>query len=135
MVMDQIGPVTAWTGEDEEETVTEVTTAMEHLPPNIPPPATTGYHGNIPTPTIQGNQPNAMFSNTTKTYNNWEMCYTCGWDVEKGHNSATCVYKKNGHQDGCNRQNAQAYMDAGHRVSKRAMHKVNLPVNTGPDQT
>ncbi len=30
------------------------------------------------------------FSNTTKQYVNWNICFTCGFDVEEGHTSATC---------------------------------------------
>eukprot|EP00956_Cyclotella_meneghiniana_P009857 scaffold13641_cov42-Cyclotella_meneghiniana.AAC.1 len=40
-------------------------------------------------------------------------------DVPIWHTRKTCDNKCYGHQDGCNRQNAQAYIAAGHRVSKR----------------
>jgi hypothetical protein len=40
-----------------------------------------------------------------------------------------------GHQQGCIcEKNAKQYMDAGHRVSRRAMHKTKLPENPGPQQ-
>jgi hypothetical protein len=42
-------------------------------------------------------------TNPVKKYNNWDMCYTCGFDVESGHTSMTCPQKKEGHQTGCNR--------------------------------
>eukprot|EP00804_Cyclotella_cryptica_P025040 CCRYP_015954-RA/>CCRYP_015954-RA protein AED:0.40 eAED:0.40 QI:0/0/0/1/0/0/2/0/332 len=43
------------------------------------------------------------------------MCYSCGWDVPQWHNSHTCANHVPGHQEGCTRTNAQAYMTAGHR--------------------
>ena len=38
------------------------------------------------------------------------------------------------HQDGVTRENVQAYMNAGHRVSKKGMHKTTLPSNPRPNQ-
>ena len=96
----------------------------------VPPPAPTTY-GAIPPPAAQTQAPKpaaAAYSNTTKTFNNWEMCYSCGWDVEEGHNSMTCQNRKTGHQVGCTRANAPQYIAASHWCSKKAMHKVNLPV-------
>eukprot|EP00804_Cyclotella_cryptica_P017054 CCRYP_003287-RA/>CCRYP_003287-RA protein AED:0.71 eAED:0.62 QI:0/0/0/0.66/0/0/3/0/204 len=43
------------------------------------------------------------------------MCFSCGFDVKGWHTSAICCNKKPGHQDGCTRENAQAYKDAGHK--------------------
>ena len=40
----------------------------------------------------------------------------------------TCQNRKNGHQVWCTRANAPQYIAAGHWCSKKAMHKVNLPV-------
>jgi hypothetical protein len=64
------------------------------------------------------------------------MCSTCGFDVEIWHTSQTCPVKHSNpyHQDGCNRENAQAYIAAGHRICKKAMHKTKLPENPGPNQ-
>jgi hypothetical protein len=52
-------------------------------PTNVPRPP-----GNIPPPppaasaaAYQQQRQNPAFSNTTKRYNNWNMCATCGWDV------------------------------------------------------
>jgi hypothetical protein len=107
-------------------------------PQNVPPPP-----GNIPpapatTPAAayQQQRQNPAFSNTIKRYNNWNMCATCGWDVPIWHTSATCNVKHLNpyHQDGCTRENAQAYMNAGHRISKKGMHKTRLPDNPGPNQ-
>jgi hypothetical protein len=74
------------------------------------------------------------FLNTAKFYNNWNMCFSCGWDVPSWHTSQTCNMPGAYHQVGCTRENAQAYMTAGHRVSKKGMHKTTLPVNPGPNQ-
>jgi hypothetical protein len=74
------------------------------------------------------------FSNTTKFYNNWNMCFSCGWDVPSWHTGQTCNMPGTYHQVGCTCENAQAYMTAGHRVSKKGTHKTVLPVNPGPNQ-
>ncbi len=31
-----------------------------------------------------------MCSNIIKTYSNWNVCFSCGFDVEDGHTSKTC---------------------------------------------
>ena len=105
-------------------------------PPATPVPPTMQAGGYIPPPTIPtaGNINKPAFSNTTKHFNNWNMCYSCGWDVPHWHNSQTCPYQVEGHQTGCTRENAKAYMNAGHRVSRKAMHKTSLPQNPGPNQ-
>jgi hypothetical protein len=66
-------------------------------------------------------------TNPVKKYNNWDMCYSCGFDVESGHTSMTCPYKKVGHQDGCNRGNYQQYQTMGHHPSMKGAHKNQLP--------
>ena len=108
----------------------------------IPPPviaAPPGFAQGIPPPSINMQQQNTQrpaYSNKTKYYNNWNMCFTCGWDVPGWHNSQTCnvQYTNPLHQVGCNRENAQSYMAAGHRVCKKGMHKTKLPENPGPNQ-
>jgi hypothetical protein len=58
---------------------------MVHL--QVPP--TPSRYG-VPPPAIPGQQQlnhNPTFSNVTKYFNNWNMCYTCGWDVPVWHNS------------------------------------------------
>ena len=109
-----------------------------YLPPNpstVPPPASAGRY--IPSPSVPnaGTVDRPAFSNTTKYYNNWNMCFSCGWDLPSWHTSATCDNQLNGHQVRCTRGNAQAYMSTGHRVSRRAIHKTSLPQNPGPHQT
>jgi hypothetical protein len=108
--------------------------------PSAPPPpvpASAPVNGIPPPPAhLQQYRQKPAFSNVTKHFNNWNMCFTCGWDVESWHNSQTCNMQHNNpaHQRGCTRENAKAYMDSGHRVSTKAMHKTKLPENPGPDQ-
>lgn len=64
-------------------------------------------------------------TNPVKKYNNWDMCYTCGFDVD--HASVACQYKKEGHQDGCNRGNYLQYQAMGHHPSMKGAHKNQLP--------
>lgn len=66
-------------------------------------------------------------TNPVKRYNNWDMCYTCGFDVDNGHTSVTCPYKKDGHQDGCTRANYLQYQAMGHHPSMKGAHKNQLP--------
>ena len=101
-------------------------------------PTTPATTCNIPSSTLgvppPAFQPPSTPPNPVKYYNNWNMCFSCGFDVEGWHTSATCRNKKHGHQDGCTRENAQAYKDAGHKVTWRGAHKTTLPVNPGPRQ-
>jgi hypothetical protein len=81
-------------------------------------------------------QHNPVFSNTTKHFNNWNMCFTCGWDVPNRHNSQTCNMQHTNplYMTGCTGENAQQYMAAGHQVSRKAMHKTKLLENPCPNQ-
>ena len=93
-------------------------------PPTAAPPP---YVGAIPpAPTRRGGTPTP---NPNKQYNNWNMCYSCGYDLPIWHTSATCDNRKHGHQVGCTRANAEQYTTGGHYVSTKGAHKVNLPVN------
>ena len=57
------------------------------------------------------------------------MCYSCGWDVPSWHTSATFQAKchKYGHQEGFARNDAEAYISAGHYPSLKGKHKKMLP--------
>ena len=92
------------------------------------PPFATGMlpHGVLP-PTPQLRRPE--FSNTTKQYANWNVCFTCGFDVEDGHTSATCSmdWRKPNHQEAFTRANAQHYITAGYKPCQKGMHKNVLP--------
>ena len=67
--------------------------------------------------------------NIVKVYNNWNMCYSCGFDVEDGHTSETCplTWRKPGHHTGCNRKNYQQYFAQNHTPRMKGVHKTQLP--------
>ena len=69
------------------------------------------------------------FPNTFKKYNNWNVCYSCGFDVENGHTSMMCPFCKATHQTGFKRRNAQQYIAVGHNPCTRGMHKFALLTN------
>ena len=75
-------------------------------------------------------------SNKVKWYNNWNYCYSCGWDIPNWHTSHTCPpnYQKTGHQVGCTRDQYDAYLAAGHKPSKVGKHKTSLPTNPQANQ-
>ena len=86
------------------------------------------------TNTNNSNRP--AYSNKVKYYNNWNMCYSCGFDVPNWHTSATCDNpdKRAGHDAQCTRQNCEAYIAGGYPICKVAKHKNQLPTNPRPDQ-
>lgn len=67
--------------------------------------------------------------NIVKLYNNWNMCYSCGFDVEDTHTLATCPqhWRKAGHQTECNRGNYQQYIAQGWTPRMKGAHKTQLP--------
>ncbi len=56
-----------------------------------------------------------MYSNIVKYHNNMNACFSCGFDIEDGHTSRTCptAWRRANHQEAYDRNNAQAYIDAG----------------------
>ena len=72
--------------------------------------------------------------NPNKYYNNWNYCFSCGYDIPSWHTSTTCNNRKRNHQVGCTRQNVAQYEAAGHICSKVGIHKNILPTNPTPDQ-
>ena len=68
-------------------------------------------------------------SNLVKTHNNWNVCYSCGFDVEDTHDSMSCHmdWRKPGHDVYFTRANAQQKLDAGCNACTRGMHKSILP--------
>jgi hypothetical protein len=54
----------------------------------------TGLPGAAIPPAMQPQQQprTANFSNIYKRYNNWNVCYSCGFDIEDGHTSMTCLF-------------------------------------------
>jgi hypothetical protein len=70
-----------------------------------------------------------MYSNIIKKYVNWNVCFSCGFDVEEGHTSKTCPapWRRANHQEGFNRNNAGQHIDAGNNTCTKAMHKSQMP--------
>jgi hypothetical protein len=52
--------------------------------------------GNTQLPLGQGQNPN--FSNIYKWYNNWNICFLSGFDLEDRHMSLMCLFRKMNHQ-------------------------------------
>jgi hypothetical protein len=82
-------------------------------PPALAPAA--AQHNNIPT--------------LVKKYNNWNVCHSCGFDVEDKHNSVTCPidWRRTMHCKKYSHDNAQLYIDIGHDVCTKGIHKTMLP--------
>ena len=96
------------------------------------PPIGGGGRGGGIAPFTQQNAPrNAapMYSNIIKRYANWNVCFSCGFDVEDGHTSKTCPapWRRANHQEGYTRANSGQYIAAGYDACTKAMHKSQLP--------
>jgi hypothetical protein len=80
-----------------------------------------GYMGGTPQ-----NAPNPV-----KVHNNWNVCYSCGFDVEDGHTLQTCHFdwRKPTHNVTFTRANAQQKLAQGCDASTRGMHKTMLPTH------
>jgi hypothetical protein len=68
------------------------------------------------------------FSNIVKLFTNQNACFTCGFDVDDWHTSATCPNKKAGHQDGFTCSNYMEYERANHQFCRKGMHKTMYPM-------
>ncbi len=98
----------------------------------LPPIGGGGGCGGGAVPLAQQTRPrNAapMYSNIIKTYWNWNVCFSCGFDVEDEHTSKTCLapWRRANHQEGFDRNNVGQYIGAGHDACTKAMHKSQLP--------
>ena len=69
-----------------------------------------------------------MYSNKMKYFANQNVGFSYGFDVENRHTSATCPYKKQGHQDGFTHANYMQYEQAGYPFCKKVMHKTVYPL-------
>jgi hypothetical protein len=69
------------------------------------------------------------YSNIIKKHANWNVCFSCGFDVEDGHTSKTCPtpWRRANHQEGFDRNNLGQYIAAGYDACTKAMHKSQLP--------
>ena len=82
--------------------------------------------------TVQNGPPqlrNPDHSNIYKCHNNWNVCFSCGFDIENGHTSMTCPFKKANHQQSFSRENAQQFIAAGYDPCTKGMHKTVFPSN------
>ena len=59
------------------------------------------------------------------------MCYSCGWDVPYWHTIKNCPtgFRNAHHQEGCDRGNAQAYINTGNNVRLKGREKTVYPIN------
>ncbi len=95
------------------------------------PPIGGGRGGDV-APFAQQNAPrNAapMYSNIIKRYVDWNVCFSCGFDVEDGHMSKTrpTPWRRVNHQEGYTLANSAQYIAARYDACTKAMHKAQLP--------
>ncbi len=96
-------------------------------------PAFAGAHpaagGGYYTPAHQANTQAQPYSNLTKRYENWNACYSCGFNVANGPTSQTCPHhlRKPDHDEYFTRQNSQQYIDAGYNCSTKLCLKTVFP--------
>ncbi len=62
---------------------------------------------------------NPNYSNIYKVYNKLNICLLCGFDVEDGHTSLMCPFRKVNHQSAFTRENAQQIIAAGYDPSTK----------------
>ena len=95
------------------------------------PPIGVGCGGGVAPFAQQNATRNAapMYSNIIKRYANWNVCFSCGFDVEDGHTSKTCPapWRCANHQEGYTHANPGQYFLAGYDACTKAMHKSQLP--------
>jgi hypothetical protein len=93
-------------------------------PPGIGyPPQVGGFNGQAAKP------PNPPHSNIVKKFANWNVCFSCGFDVEEGHTSKTCPanWRKMNHQERFTRENSRQWINAGYNPCTKGMHKSQFP--------
>jgi hypothetical protein len=74
-----------------------------------------------PSPRMRQQRKQLDFSNIYKIHNNWNACFSCGFDINDGHTSIMCPFKWWNHQDSCG--NAQQFIAAGYNPCTKGMHK------------
>ncbi len=85
-------------------------------------PPTGGFTGQATKP------PNPPHFNIVKKYANWNVCFSCGFDVEEGYTSQTCPrhWRKMNHQEGFTRENSRQWINAGYDPCTKGMHKLQF---------
>jgi hypothetical protein len=99
-------------------------TGTVYVPGGVVQPPYGPYPPTLTPTTVQCNTPYLI-----KKYNNWNVCYTCSFNVEAKHTSMTCPFDwhKPGHCKNYMRKNVQLYIDCGHNVCTKGIHKTMLP--------
>jgi hypothetical protein len=74
------------------------------------------------TPTKMGHAPSPI-----KRFANWNACFSCGFELEDGHMSATCplMWRKPNHQVNYTRENAASF--AAYGPCTKGQHKTQFP--------
>jgi hypothetical protein len=69
-------------------------------------------------------------TNIVKKYNNWNACYSCGFDVEDGHFLSTCLphLRKPSHNKAYTRANAQEFINRDPHLCTKGINKTMLPM-------
>jgi hypothetical protein len=80
-----------------------------------------------PPPKMQQRCKKLDFSNIYKLHNNWNACFSCGFDIEDGHTSIMCPFKWWNHQNSFTCRNTQQFIVAGYDPCTKGMHKTVLP--------
>jgi hypothetical protein len=112
----------------------------QHMVPHMPmaPPMIAPAYPAPPAPyppaynitcTVNANIQQQPYSNVTKCNANWNTSYSCGFDVSEFHTSMTCSMhlRRPTHNVNFTCQNAQKYINMGHRCRTKTMHKNRLP--------
>ncbi len=78
-----------------------------------------------------------MYSNIIKKYANWNVCFSCGFDIEDGHTSKTCPapWRRTNHPEGFDRNNAGQYIAAGTTRVPRQCTRVSCLICDGVGQS
>ncbi len=93
-------------------------------PPGVGyPPQVGGFNGQA------AKLPNPPHLNIMKMFASWNMCFTCGFNVEDGHTPKTrpAHWRKMNHQEGFTRENARQWINAGYNPCTKGMHKSQFP--------
>ncbi len=91
-----------------------------------------GYGGGFGAiPPARGRTHCSFRSNLMKEHNNWNVSYSCGFDIKAVHNSITFPphWRKYSHNVMFMRDNAQTFLSMGCDACTKGMHKALLPRN------
>jgi hypothetical protein len=97
--------------------------APAYCAPPAPYPPAFNITGNV-----NENIQQQPYSNITKHYSNWKVCYSFGFDVPESHTSMTCPMhlRRPTHNVNFTCRNAQQYINMGHPCSTKNQHKTRF---------